>query len=163
MSGTSGLLDPHEVCRAQGANRHRLSPLRLVLMLTAAALLGSACSDSVETASFEPIDSSFELQDTVTTLPPDVVGPEPGAGPAGGGGEGAHGWKCTYGGGAWWIIIFCGKKQDCRDKRFVWLWEKKGKIFAREGRMEGPRRPEPSLTILARDCTHRSVLCNLSP
>ncbi len=61
---------------------HRLSPLSLVLMLTAAALLGSACSDSVETASFEPIDSSFELQDTVTTLPPDVVGPEPGAGPA---------------------------------------------------------------------------------
>ena len=60
---------------------YRLSALRMIMVITAAALVGSACSDSVETTSFEPIDSSFQFQDTVTTLPPDVIGPEPGAGP----------------------------------------------------------------------------------
>lgn len=59
----------------------RLSSPRFISVLFVTVAFIAACSDSVETAAFEPIDATFEQADTVTTLPPDVIGPDPGAGP----------------------------------------------------------------------------------
>jgi hypothetical protein len=60
---------------------NRLSLQLFVFVLAAAISVASGCSDSVEQTTFEPIDSSYQSTDAVTTLPNDVVGPEPGAGP----------------------------------------------------------------------------------
>ena len=54
-------------------------PTAIILMF----ILG-ACSDSVETQSYDPIDAGYTPQpdapDVITTLPEDVVGPSPGEG-----------------------------------------------------------------------------------